>query len=824
MKVLKFGGSSVGTAERISSVVSLVTDTSRYPASTVRAVVVSAFQGVTDSLLALANRAAQGDTRFSEDLKALERRHLDVVHELVPATDRGATLAAVKALSNELQDLLQGTALLGECSPRTRDSIASFGERFSALIVTQAFCARGHHAELLDARSIVFTDNNFGNARVDRQRTNHAVAHHFQDHTALQVVTGFIGTAPCGSTTTLGRGGSDYTAAIIGAALGVVEIEIWTDVDGMLTADPRKVTKAFPIPEVTFEEALELCHFGAKVIYPPTIQPAIEAQIPLIVKNTFNPSATGTRISVDATRHPFAITGISSVSKLALVRLEGSGMVGVSGTAMRFFKALASERINIILITQASSEHTICCAIESAVTEAAQRATHAEFQHEIESGLLSPLVVEEGVTIVSVVGERMRKTPGLAGRVFRALGINGVNIIAIAQGSSELNISTVIREEDESKALNALHDEFFHTTSKTLNLWVVGTGLIGSTLIKQLHSQIELLRTAKGIDVALRGLANSRCMRLAEDGRTSLQLSQPLDPEQDASVAIEPFIDTVVAANLPNSIFVDCTASDALPGYYPRLFDRRVAVVTPNKRGPARDLAAYDQLMAAARARRTPFLYETCVGAALPIISTLNDLVTSGDTIHRIEAVLSGTLSFIFNHVASGARFSDAVREAAERGYTEPDPRDDLSGADVVRKVLILAREAGMRLEWQDVLLESLLPEAMKNLSPDEFMSGLEELDEAILPLIQRAQLEHKRLFFAATIDCLNRSAEVGLKAVPAGHPFSSLQGTDNIVAFTTARYNQQPLVVKGPGAGAEVTAAGVFADIMRAGAPEFYF
>jgi aspartokinase/homoserine dehydrogenase 1 len=816
VKVLKFGGSSVGTPERITRIISLVTDTTLYPAGSVKAVVVSAFQGVTDSLIRAAQEAAARTEQHNEILKSLEKRHLDAVNVLVPPADRGSTLAAVKTLINELADLLQGAALLGECSARVKDSIMSFGERLSALIVTQAFLACGHDVEYLDTRSVILTDENFGNARPHKERAYELIRQHFESRPKLQIATGFIGATLSGSTTTLGRGGSDYTAAILGAALQVEEIEIWTDVDGMLTADPRKVSKAFPIPEVSFEEALELCHFGAKVIYPPTIQPAIEGQIPLLIKNTLNPSSPGTRISANAKRHPYAITGISSVPKLALVRLEGSGMVGVMGTAMRFFRSLAARSINVILITQASSEHTICCAIDAESAAAAIAATEEEFAYEIQSGQIRPLVVEHNQAIVSVVGESMRNTPGMAGRVFRALGANGVNIAAIAQGSSELNISVVVRGDDEGKALSVLHDEFFFTSSKTINLWIVGTGLIGSTLMKQLEAQRETLRETMGLSLTLRGVANSRVMRLSDNGSEELSFASNLET-LETPFSLTQFIDHAVSANLPHSIFVDCTASETLPPYYPTLFQRSIAVVTPNKRGPASEITSYRKLIDVSRSRDTAFLYETCVGAALPVIGTLRDLITSGDAIYQIEAVLSGTLSFIFNSVANGSRFSDAVREAKQRGYTEPDPRDDLSGADVARKVLILAREAGLPFEITNLTLESILPEESKNCSTEEFMKRLAELDAHLEPVIAGAKADGKRLFFAASIDCVQQSARIGLTAVATDHPFCSLAGSDNIVAFTTRRYSPQPLVVKGPGAGAEVTAAGVFADIVRA-------
>ncbi len=815
-KVLKFGGSSVGTPARIVSIIEIVTDTSRYLPGEVRAVVVSAFQGVTDSLIQLAAKAAARDGSLADGLKALERRHLDALQELLPATQRSSSLASVKVMLNELSDLLQGVGLVGECSPRTLDQIMSFGERLCAFIVSEAFVARGHTAELLDARDVVVTSEDFGNARPDRAASGPKVLEHFAAHPEVQVVTGFIG-ASRGSnyTTTLGRGGSDLTAALLGAALGVTEIEIWTDVDGMLTADPRKVPKAFPIPQVTFEEAMELCHFGAKVIYPPTIQPAVDAQIPIVIKNTFKPGSTGTRIVGSAERHPHPITGISSINKLALVRLEGSGMVGVAGTAMRFFRALAAHRINVILITQASSEHSICCAIEPGSIEGASRAVEEEFGLEIRSGLIEPLQVEDGLAIVSIVGENMRHSPGMSGRVFTALGSNGVNVVAIAQGSSELNISAVISDKDESKALNALHDEFFLGNSKTINLWIVGVGLIGSTLLQQLSSQRDTLQKTLGIDLQLRGLANSRKMALSADPLQPLQISTDL---LDAHLRYDPkdFLDHAISANLPNSVFVDCTASDDLPKLYPSLFERRIAVVTPNKRGISGPMALYAELRESALARRVPFLHETCVGAALPVLSTLADLVRSGDTVRAIEAVLSGTLSFIFNSMANGVPFSAAVKEAKEQGFTEPDPREDLSGMDVARKVLILAREAGVALEFDQIKVTPMLPAEASAWSLGEFMDNLHSLDHHFEQLLEEAENDRKRIYFGAFIDCESGSAEIGMRSVALDHPFCALRGADNLVAFSTRRYCKQPLVVKGPGAGAEVTAAGVFSDIIR--------
>ena len=814
MKILKFGGSSVGTSERIASIIALVTDTNRYAPGEIRGVVVSAFQGVTDTLITLAHQAAKGED-YKVTLQALERRHLDAIEALVPVARRSAILASAKVTLNELGDLLHGITLVSECSARTLDLIMSFGERLSAFIVAEAFISRGHEAETLDAREIVWTNEMFGNARPDKERTETATRAYFATHPKLQIITGFIGTSTTELTTTLGRGGSDYTASIIGAALDADEIEIWTDVDGMLTADPRKVPKAFPIPEITFEEAMELCHFGAKVIYPPTMQPAIDAHIPLVIKNTLKPDSLGTRIVEHAATLPYPITGISSISSIALIRLEGSGMVGVAGTAARLFKALAAARINIILITQASSEHTICCAIDPNSIESARGAVHEEFALEIQAGLISPLIVEEDLAIVSIVGERMRQTPGISARIFSALGSNAINVVAVAQGSSELNVSAVISNEDETKALNALHDEFFANRSKTINLWVIGTGLIGGTLLKQLEAQREVLRESLSLDLQLRGLANSRKMVLAKESDDSLDFTIELSDSSPA-LDISDFIDHIRTAHLPHCVFVDCTASEEVPQHYPKLLRKNIAVVTPNKRGISSGIDLYNQIISAAHERRTPFLHETCVGAALPVLSTLRDLVRSGDKVHRIEAVLSGTLSFIFNSMAEGRSFSDAVREAKQLGYTEPDPRDDLSGADVARKVLILARNAGLPFEVSQVTISPILPPEASSWSVDEFMERLPSLDAHFEAQVNQAKEHGKRLFFGALIDCVERRAEIGLRAVPLTHPFCALSGSDNIVAFSTRRYSPNALVVKGPGAGAEVTAAGVFADIIR--------
>jgi aspartokinase/homoserine dehydrogenase 1 len=815
-KILKFGGSSVGKPERIRQIIDLVSDTSRYPERTVLGVVVSAFGGTTDTLIELATRAASPQKDFQPILKDVETRHLQALEDLLPATLRSSAIATVKVMCNDLSDLLHGVALVSECSSRTLDHIMSFGERLSAFIVTQAFKARGIDAEMLDSRDVLKTDENFGNARAHREASYPGIQDHFSRHQQLQIITGFIGSTQNNATTTLGRGGSDLTASLVGAALAVDEIEIWTDVDGMLTADPRKVQKAFPIPEVTFEEAMELCHFGAKVIYPPTMQPAIDAHIPLVIKNTLNPSAPGTRIIENSIDHPYPITGISSISSIALIRLQGSGMFGVAGTAARLFKALAEAKINVILITQASSEHTICCAIDPLQATAARNAVNLEFALEIKASWIDPLHVEERLSIVSVVGERMRQTPGMSGRIFGALGANGVNVTAVAQGSSELNISVVISNTEEIKALNAIHDEFFISRTKTVNLWVIGTGLIGSTLLEQLATEQRSLRERVGLDVQLRGVANSRQMVLSSTTDPALSFAAEM-PEEARTFSANEFFEHILQTNLPNTVFVDCTASDSIPMQYPNLLKHSIPVVTPNKRGFSGSMEFYRTLRAASASRRTPILHETCVGAALPILGTLSDQIRSGDKIRSIEAVLSGTLSFIFNALGNGVSFSSAVRDAKGRGYTEPDPRDDLSGMDVARKVLILARDAGVSLELGDVTIEPILPSEALGWSLGEFMERLSTLDNYFHGKVEEAANLNHRLFFGAFIDCEKRCASIGIRSLGPEHPFSALKGADNMVAFTSNRYSDQPLVIKGPGAGAELTASGVFADIIRA-------
>jgi len=823
MKVLKFGGSSVATPQRIKDVIDIVLKREH---SNI-ALVFSAFGGTTDQLIELATRASSADISYKELFKTIEKRHLDAVKELINVKQQSAILANVKMMMNELEDLLHGIFLLKELSPRSLDFIMSFGERLSAYIITQAFVEREVTAEYLDTRTVVITDNDFGNAKINFVKTNKNIQEYFSNHKNLQIITGFIGATENGETTTIGRSGSDYTAAIFAAALKAEEVEIWTDVDGMMTADPRKVRKAFPIKSLSYYEAMELSHFGAKVIFPSTMQPAMALKIPIRIKNTFNPEFEGTLISsgsnnrsrsasvVTANRVPpsHMITGISSINDVCLMRLEGAGLMGVAGMSMRLFGALAKEKISVVLISQASSEHSICFVVDPKSAEDAKNAIEKEFKYEISSGHIDPVIIEYDKSIIAVVGENMKHHAGTSGRMFSALGKNGVNIAAIAQGSSELNISAVINKHDEVKALNALHEGFFLSDKKSLHVFLVGTGLIGTPLISMIHKQLKKLSQEQRLEIAIVGIANSRKMIFNEDGISFIDWKTGLDKGEPMNM--EDYFHKMKTMNLSNSVFVDCTASDVIIPYYEKILRSSISIVTPNKRANSGSYSDYKKLKDAATETGVRLLYETNVGAGLPVINTLSDLMFSGDHILKIEAVLSGTLNFLFSHYEKGKNFSDIVKEAKDKGYTEPDPRDDLSGMDVARKILILGRETGLPLEMKDIKVENLVPEnCRKASSVNDFFIELDKSNSIFEKRLAEAERVGGKLRYVASIE--NGKATVSLQNVNNEHPFYMLKGSDNIVSFTTDRYFNQPLVVKGPGAGAEVTAAGVFADIIR--------
>ena len=817
MKVLKFGGSSVSSPERVKNVVSICKQ--QIQAGEKITVVVSAFGGVTDDLVAAGNAAANpGSARpeYKDILARVRDRHLAAVEALVLPQNQSPLMVQIKLWFNDLEDVLNGVFLVGELSVRCLDYIMSFGELLSALIISEAFKAEHVQAQFLDARRVIRSDNSFGCGNVNFDVSYKLIQEHFGSEQDLQIVTGFIAATENGDTITLGRGGSDYTAAIFAAGLNASVCEIWTDVDGIMTCDPRKVKKAFPQPEVSYEEAMELSHFGAKVIYPPTMRPALNKQIPIVVRNTFNAEYPGTVVRKDAGQARSLVSGISSIDQIALIRIQGPGMVGIAGVAARLFSALARMRINVILITQASSEHTICVAVKPEESRQAAQAIEAEFSAELIARSISPIVIEEDLAIVSVVGEGMRRIPGVAGKVFSSLGKHGINIVAIAQGSSELNISAVISSNRVVQALNALHEEFFFPETKSINVFLCGTGLIGSALLRQISEHQAYLSKHKQHEVKLVGVCNRRHLLTNEAG---LDPAEAIATLQNTGTATDDNISVLIRKidefALPNSVFVDCTASEQVTALYQQLLEKNISIVTPNKRAQSGNFEQYQLLKKLARKKGCHFLYETSVGAGLPVINTLNDLLNTGDEVIRIEGVLSGTLSYIFNTFSKDLPFSQVVRKAQELGYTEPDPRDDLNGIDVARKILILARESGIELELNQVEVENLVPEAARAASTvQEFLTILEKHDQEMAVRIEKAQKQNQVLRYIAAVE--NNRATVELKAVGPEHPFYFMSGSDNIISFTTRRYRERPLVVKGPGAGAEVTAAGVFADVIR--------
>lgn len=811
MKVLKFGGTSVGTADSIQRVIDIILK--NLTQGNEIAVVFSAMGGVTNQLIEAGRQAASGNEAYLELIRGLEKRHFDVIKTLIGVKAQGKVFATIKGQLNELEDLLRGVFLIRELSARTLDLVLSFGERLSTGIIYECLKHRDLDVTYCDARQLIRTDSTFGMAKVDFAVTNQLIRNYFAGNKSLQLITGFISSTERGETTTLGRGGSDYTGSIFGAALDAEEIEIWTDVNGILTADPRKVKGAFTLPTVSYAEAMEMSHFGAKVIYPPSLQPAFGKQIPIRILNTFDTSFEGTLVSKKAEHNGFPITGISSIDEVALINVQGSGMIGVAGVSARLFAALARHQISVILISQASSEHSICFIVDPQFAEEVKIVVTNEFQAEIKARQIDSIVIERNLSIVAIVGENMKKMSGIAGKLFTALGKNGINVVATAQGSSELNISVVIDKSDLAKALNAIHEAFFLSDVRTLNLFVVGTGLIGGTFLRQIDEQQAYLHDEKALRITIAGLANSRKMALDQQG-ISLEGWKDSLNASEKKMSMHAFIEQMKNYNMPNSVFVDCTSSKEVVKFYESILNSSISIVTPNKIANSSSYQDYRKLKKAAQNHGARFMYETNVGAGLPVINTLQGLIHSGDKILKIEAILSGTLSFIFNTFRKGTRFVDVVKMAKEKGYTEPDPRDDLSGMDVARKILILSRETGLPLELEDVEIENILPaNCVAAKTVDEFFVELEKSDAVFAQMAAKAEGEGKVLRFIASLE--NGKAKISLQAVDGQHPFYSLSGSDNIISFTTERYRERPLVVKGPGAGAEVTATGVFADII---------
>lgn len=812
MKVLKFGGSSVANAENIEKVVDVVKTAS---ADETCVVVLSAMQGTTDGLIELGRTAEKGDEGFSSKVSEIRERHSTAIGKLFNDAERPAIFKFVESTLHELESIAEGVRRVRELTPKTLDRILSFGEIASSRMLSAKLTADVIDNEWHDSRELIRTDPNYGFAAVDFAETNKLIADRIgSSKTRLHIVPGFIASDSGGYTTTLGRGGSDYTAAIFAAALDAEILEIWTDVSGMMTADPRFVRNVRQIPRINYREAMELSHFGAKVIYPPTIQPVMAKGIPVWIKNTFAPDDEGTLIEAESSATGEMVRGITSIDKICVLSLEGSGMVGIPGFSKRLFDALSRAEINVILITQSSSEHSICVAIEEKFGELAKRVVDREFEFEISTGKIDPLKVESGFSILALVGDRMKEHTGVSGKMFSTLGHNGINIHAIAQGSSERNISAIINSKDVRKAVNTLHEEFFSDGRKQINLFIVGAGTVGSRLLEQLRQQHDYLLENLKLNVRVVGLANSKKLVFDEEGidldnwKTTLATDAgSAAPDQTAAV--------IADRNLRNSVFVDVTADTGIVAMYAPLLEKSVSVIACNKVAASSAFEKYSALKDLAREYNANFLFETNVGAGLPVINTLNDLMRSGDRVNRIEAVLSGTLNFVFNNYDGSRKFADVVRQAQNEGYTEPDPRLDLSGTDVARKILILAREAGYKLEMEDIENVPFLPASCFEGSVDDFYAEMDRQEDHFKKLLNDAAAKGLKLKYIASLT--DGKAAVVLQSIGRDHNFANLSGKDNAVLFYTNRYADQPLVVKGAGAGADVTAAGVFADIIRA-------
>ncbi|WP_340115080.1 bifunctional aspartate kinase/homoserine dehydrogenase I [Maribellus mangrovi] len=802
MKVLKFGGTSVGSAANIKRVKQIV-----LAEKDDVIVVVSALGGITDKILNAATNAATGTGDFHTELTEIKTKHEETLQELFNGS--GKVQELVNNLLDELEQILTGITLVGELTAKTLDRIAGIGERVSSHIVAHYL-----GADRKDSSEFIRTNSNFGRASVDFNVTNQKIRDAFSGFRGKAVVPGFISKNNKGEFTTLGRGGSDFTAAIIAAALDAEILEIWTDVNGFMTADPRVIRKAYTIPELTYSEAMELSHFGAKVIYPPTILPVYQKGIPIQIKNTFEPENAGTKI-IKGVKNGLdrPIKGISSISGITLLTIQGIGMVGVTGISMRLFTALASVNVNVILISQASSENSISIAIEEKAIEVAEAAIREEFEKEINSGQVNKIELESGVSVVAIVGENMKHTTGIAGKLFSTIGKSGVNIIAIAQGASELNISWVVKNEELRKTLNVVHESFFLSEFLEINVFLMGIGTVGGNLLQQLQQQQNRLLKEKHLRVKLTGVANSKKMVFHRDG-IEIEKFRELLENSDHVSGLHAFVDEMEAMNIYNSVFVDCTASEDVAALYKRILGSNISVVTANKVAASSEYSNYAELKKIAKQKGVKFLFETNVGAGLPIINTLNDLVNSGDKILKIEAVLSGTLNYIFNTISEDVPFSKTIKMAKEEGYSEPDPRIDLSGVDVARKILILARESGYVLEMDEILIERFVPDSLFDGTLDEFWSGIKSLDTEFEQRRKVLDAENKKWRFVARFE--NGKASAGLEEVDATHPFYDLEGSNNLVMYTTERYDEFPMLIKGYGAGASVTAAGVFADLIK--------
>ncbi|MAN27173.1 MULTISPECIES: bifunctional aspartate kinase/homoserine dehydrogenase I [Mesonia] len=813
MKVLKFGGTSVANAENIQLVKNIVQKES---SSNYLCVVVSALGGVTDLLLDSVFLASQQKEAYQETFQLIEKKHLEVVKKLIPVQQQSSVMSFLKRELNILETLLEGAFLIGETTPKLLDKILGYGEILSSKIIHSYFTAEGISCAYKDSRELIKTNTQFGRALVNFEITEKNLTENITEtETQVYLMPGFVASSLAGDSTTLGRGGSDYTAAIVAAALDAEVLEIWTDVSGMFTANPRLVKQAVAIEEISYQEAMELSHFGAKVLYPPTIQPVLAKEIPIHIKNTFLPAEKGTLITKNTNGKNRPVRGISHIENISLLSLEGPGMVGVPGISKRFFEVLSVNEISVVLITQASSEHSICVAVASEDAAKAKEALDQSFAYEISLHRIQPVIVEDHQAIIALVGDNMKSHQGLSGKMFSALGKNNVNIRVIAQGASERNISAVIKKEDVKKALNTLHERFFEENIKQLNLFVMGVGNVGAKFLKQIQQQKKFLKQNFKLNVRVIALSNSRKMYFQEDGISLKNWEENLTKGEKADKEL--FFEKVKAMNLRNSIFVDNTANEVIAMSYANYLKNSISVVTCNKVASSSAYENYAELKQLSREYNAPFLFETNVGAGLPIIDTLKNLIASGDKVTKIQAVLSGSLNFVFNNFDENHEFVDVVKQAQEEGYTEPDPKIDLSGIDVMRKILILARESGYQLELDDIQNQSFLPEeCLQTKTVEDFFTSLATHKDHFNQLFESAKQHNSRLKYVAQFD--NGKASVGLEEIPQQHPFYNLEGKDNIVLFYTERYVEQPLIIKGAGAGADVTASGIFADIIRIG------